>query len=232
MSQQYSSIYHFKRCLQISKQLFAKSSWDHKNGVPLIHRSYSSSSTTSGESSSNKSQLRSVSSRGLTPSQAYNALVEKKEILEDAHQVEIIKAFDKLYKELGNYRPPARESSVSKYFSGIFGTSGGGANLKKMPKGLYIHGAVGGGKTFCMDLFYDVAMVQRKLRVHFHSFMSDVHSRIHRVKQETVHNYSDGTKPRVYDPIPPVAEEIADETWLLCFDEFQVSRFKLYFYLN
>lgn len=162
------------------------------------------------------------------PSQVYSARVQNKEIEEDAHQLEVINAFDKLHKELTNYRPAPKPSSASKFFGGLFGGSSTANPNVNMPKGLYIYGAVGGGKTLCMDLFHDVAPVQRKLRVHFHSFMSDVHSRIHRVKQETVHNFSHGTKPRVYDPIPPVAEGIAEETWLLCFDEFQVSRFRIY----
>jgi len=73
-----------------------------------------------------------------------------------------------------------------------------------------------------MDMFHDLAPVEKKMRVHFHSFMSDVHTRIHQVKQDTVRDYESGTKPKVYDPIPPVAEDIAEEAWLLCFDEFQV----------
>lgn len=60
--------------------------------------------------------------------------------------------------------------------------------LVGIPKGVYIWGSVGGGKTMLMDMFYDVAPVRRKLRVHFHSFMSDVHTKIHRVKQATVSN--------------------------------------------
>lgn len=165
----------------------------------------------------------SSSARG-TPSQAYQSRVSSGEIEQDSHQVEVIKQLDRVYHELINYRPSPKESSTTTMFKGVFGF--GGSNLSGMPKGLYIHGSVGGGKTFCMDLFHDVALVRRKLRVHFHSFMSDVHTRIHRVKQETVHIDNHGTKPRVYDPIPPVAAEIAEETWLLCFDEFQVSRFK------
>lgn len=166
-------------------------------------------------------------SSSSTPSQAYSSRVQKKEIEEDPHQIKIIEAFDMLYVELGNYRPPPKASSITKIFTGIFGPGSDEKVKRKIPQGLYIHGAVGGGKTLCMDLFHDVAPVRRKLRVHFHSFMSDVHTRIHKVKQETVHHSSTGTKPRVYDPIPPVAEEIAEQTWLLCFDEFQVSRFKI-----
>jgi len=74
-----------------------------------------------------------------------------------------------------------------------------------------------------MDLFHSLSPVKRKKRVHFHSFMAEVHAGIHRVKQTTVSTFATGTKPKVYDPIPPVAEDIAQEAWLLCFDEFQVG---------
>lgn len=218
MPNHYTNISGMKRCFIILNALSSPrlhSNWKPGRGElvrSLMKRNWSS---TSGRSSQ-------------TPSQVYSARVQNKEIEEDAHQLEVIKAFDKLHKELTNYRPAPKSSSTS-FFGGLFGGSSTANANVKMPKGLYIHGAVGGGKTLCMDLFHDVAPVQRKLRVHFHSFMSDVHARIHRVKQETVHNFSHGTKPRVYDPIPPVAEGIAEETWLLCFDEFQVSRFRIYY---
>lgn len=85
------------------------------------------------------------------------------------------------------------------------------------PRGLYIHGSVGTGKSFLMDLFYhharDIAKSRKHRRAHFHQFMLDVHRRIHKYKQK---------HPRG-DPIPPVATELAQEARLLCFDEFQVT---------
>ena len=85
-------------------------------------------------------------------------------------------------------------------------------------RGIYIHGDVGRGKTMLMDIFYRRCSVARKRRVHFHAFMADVHERIgsHRkaVKEGTA---------RGDDPIPPVADTIADEARLLCFDEFSVT---------
>ncbi|OXA50916.1 putative ATPase N2B [Folsomia candida] len=165
------------------------------------------------------------------PSEIYAERVRSKQIDDDKYQAEVIKAFDKLQGEISTYKPPPKRTAMVKMFQGIFGGSssqGGGGGVdksgkKRIPSGLYIWGSVGGGKTMLMDLFFDVAPVRRKLRVHFHSFMSDVHTRIHRVKQATVSNVDTGTKPKVYDPIPPVAEEIAETTWLLCFDEFQVT---------
>lgn len=64
--------------------------------------------------------------------------------------------------------------------------------------------------------------MEHKKRVHFHSFMLDVHSRIHEVKKGIVRDHT-STKLQPFDPIPPVASSITENTWLLCFDEFQVD---------
>ena len=86
------------------------------------------------------------------------------------------------------------------------------------PKGFYIHGSVGVGKSMLMDTFYEVCnsgepIRRRRLRCHFHEFMLDVHQRIHAYKKEN---------PRS-DPIPPVAASIAKEARLLAFDEMQIT---------
>jgi cell division protein ZapE len=85
-------------------------------------------------------------------------------------------------------------------------------------KGLYVYGEVGRGKTMLMDLFFETSAVRRKRRVHFHEFMTDVHERVHRYRQEA----KPATAPD-QDPIHRAATAIADETWLLCFDEFHVT---------
>jgi cell division protein ZapE len=81
------------------------------------------------------------------------------------------------------------------------------------PNGLYIVGEVGRGKSMLMDLFFEAADVPRKKRIHFHDFMQQAHKRFHKIKRE---------HPEVDDPIPPLADMIASEAALLCFDEFQV----------
>ncbi|EEB87151.1 hypothetical protein MPER_15619, partial [Moniliophthora perniciosa FA553] len=85
------------------------------------------------------------------------------------------------------------------------------------PKGLYLYGDVGTGKTMLMDLFYSTLPpnIKRKRRVHFHAFMIDVHKRLHAAKLNM--GYKGG------DPIVPVARDLAREAYVLCFDEFQVT---------
>ncbi|KAK5612608.1 hypothetical protein CRENBAI_010699, partial [Crenichthys baileyi] len=89
------------------------------------------------------------------------------------------------------------------------------------PKGLYIYGDVGTGKTMLMDLFYSHVENSRKKRIHFNSFMLDIHKRIHHRKQSLPKRRLG--KMFTYDPISPVAMEISSEICLLCFDEFQVT---------
>jgi len=87
------------------------------------------------------------------------------------------------------------------------------------PHGLYIWGPVGRGKSMLMDLFFSDAPVAKKRRVHFHEFMLEVHDRLHRRREELA---AKGAPPEA-DTIVPIAREIAGETRLLCFDEFQVT---------
>ncbi len=75
-------------------------------------------------------------------------------------------------------------------------------------------GGVGRGKSMLMDIFFDSASVALKQRVHFHAFMAQVHDRLHAWRQKTK-----GSKA---DPLPELAAELAEEAWLLCFDEFHV----------
>jgi cell division protein ZapE len=88
-------------------------------------------------------------------------------------------------------------------------------------RGLYIHGEVGRGKTMLMDLFFESAGVERKRRAHFHEFMADVHERIYTYRQETKSETKNGNNGP--DPIQRAAVAIAEESWLLCFDEFHVT---------
>jgi len=81
------------------------------------------------------------------------------------------------------------------------------------PKGLYIWGDVGRGKTMLMDMFFADAPEEKKARLHFNAFMAQTHARIHALRSQ----------PGMDDPIPHAARAIAKEARLLCFDEFQVT---------
>ena len=80
------------------------------------------------------------------------------------------------------------------------------------PRGVYLWGAVGRGKSMLMDLFYDQLHIQRKRRVHFHAFMLDVHARMREVR-----------KSEAGDPIPLVADALVAEVRCLAFDEMVVN---------
>lgn len=76
--------------------------------------------------------------------------------------------------------------------------------------GLYIWGSVGRGKTFMMDLFFESLAVTKKKRIHFHRMLAEVHARLAQLAD-------------IEDPLDKVADSIARETRVLCFDEFFVS---------
>lgn len=107
---------------------------------------------------------------------------------------------------------------------GLFSFFGGGKAKKAalqdipadLPRGLYLFGDVGSGKTMLMDLFYDTlpSAVRSKTRIHYHNFMQDVHRRLHRMKMEHGNDI---------DAVPFVAADIAEHGNVLCFDEFQVT---------
>ena len=79
-----------------------------------------------------------------------------------------------------------------------------------VPKGVYLYGGVGRGKSFLMDAFYGASKIRRKTRVHFHAFMRSVHADLRTLKHEA-------------DPLVAVAEHLAEKYRLICFDEFHVS---------
>ncbi len=81
------------------------------------------------------------------------------------------------------------------------------------PRGVYLYGPVGRGKSMLMDLFFEHVPVAEKRRVHFHAFMLEVHAAMHRRRQ----------KSHAGDPLPQIAEEILSRHRLLCFDEFYVA---------
>ena len=146
-----------------------------------------------------------------TVAQRHAHLVEQGALREDPAQRPVIAALDRLNDEIQVKRLAKKSSALGWLFAKKRET------LAPV-KGLYIHGGVGRGKTMLMDLFFDVLPVRRKRRVHFNAFMADVHDRIQKHRQAR----KDGTT-KEDDPIPPVARALADEAWVLCFDEFSVT---------
>jgi cell division protein ZapE len=146
-----------------------------------------------------------------TVAQRYAHLVGTGEIADDPAQHPIVVALDRLIDDIRTKRLARKSSSLGWFF----------AKSKAAPElvtGLYIHGGVGRGKTMLMDLFFDMVPVRRKRRVHFNAFMADVQDRI----QKHRHARKNGTA-KEDDPIPPVAKALAEEAWVLCFDEFSVT---------
>ena len=136
------------------------------------------------------------------------ALIGAGRLERDAAQMALAARLDALADALASYRPTRRASALGRLI---------GARAAPAPRGLYIHGAVGRGKTMAMDLFFESAPTQAKRRVHFHAFMADVHARIHQWRRRRMAGEVAGE-----DPIAPVAADLAGEAWLLCFDEFSV----------
>ena len=94
------------------------------------------------------------------------------------------------------------------------------------PKGLYLWGGVGRGKTLLMDIFFNNTGVAAKRRAHFHEFMLDAHERIaawRAADDKTRRRHKAWSRKAPDDPIPLVAHDIAQHAKLLCFDEFQVT---------
>lgn len=163
------------------------------------------------------------SSTITTPLSALKTRIEKGELLADEHQTQAAEALEKLYHQIQNYKPTP-SSRGNKLFN-FFSNNNSKTTSQNAPNGLYIYGSVGGGKTTLMDMFFDCCnTIEKKKRVHFNSFMNNVHSRIHEVKESmNIDRAFNTKKPTSFDPTRPVADMIAAESWLICFDEFQVT---------
>ena len=129
---------------------------------------------------------------------AYEATLAARGYRADAAQRAAAERLQRLYYELLSFKV-ARRATLRRIFS-----------PPVPPRGVYFWGGVGRGKSFLMDCFFDAVPYRRKRRIHFHAFMRDVHRQLFELKGES-------------DPLVRVAERIAKEVRLLCFDEFHVS---------
>src|SRR5262245_27817418 len=140
----------------------------------------------------------------------YEGLVVLKKIERDRAQQALLSRLEEVEQRVVAHRSARRVRPIGWLF--------GNGNQVEPVKGLYVHGDVGRGKTMMMDLFFEANPVVRKRRAHFHEFMADVHERVRTYRQKIKNNEIEGE-----DAIRLSANDIAEESWLLCFDEFHVT---------
>src|SRR5262245_45021498 len=139
----------------------------------------------------------------------YKALVASGAIEADPAQQRAAQAFAALEERLSGYKPIMKQGLLGRLFAD---------KDEPPPRGLYVHGEVGRGKTMLMDLFFQQSPVEHKRRAHFHEFMAEVHERIYTFRQ----NIARGEIADA-DVMALTANAIFEEAWLLCFDEFHVT---------
>lgn len=149
----------------------------------------------------------SPESENLTPLDRYRSMREANELMRDPTQKLAVEKLQSLHHALKGYQPAG-----DSFLAGWKDRFGLGRRTEEPPMGLYLYGPVGRGKSMLMDLFFDTAPVERKRRVHFHAFMLEIQQRLNELRK----------KEKRVDPLMRVAADVADESWLLCFDEFHV----------
>ena len=146
------------------------------------------------------------------PKQVYERLLENGDIQPDPSQARAVEKLQGLHEALAQYSDQMGKQ-------GWMARLRLGRNKKTPPPGLYLWGGVGRGKSMLMDMFFDVAPVEDRKRVHFHGFMQEVHKRMHSFREAV----KAGKAPESTDPLVALSRVITDQAWLLCFDEFHVT---------
>ncbi|EED18297.1 mitochondrial ATPase (Afg1), putative [Talaromyces stipitatus ATCC 10500] len=193
--------------------------------IPVLYTPYSIRSLATAHATSTPQQ------DGVGgPIHEYERRVKADLLRDDPHQRSIINHLQCLHDMLKSYTPPPivhpspddlQEDKKSSFLSSLFKRGAARSDVPRprpenLPKGLYMYGDVGCGKTMLMDLFYDTIPpnIKRKKRIHFHNFMQGVHKDLHAIKK---------ARGREFDALPMVAADIAEIANVLCFDEFQCT---------
>ncbi|MFA5521857.1 MAG: cell division protein ZapE [Castellaniella sp.] len=128
----------------------------------------------------------------------YDQALARRGFARDAAQEAAVDRLQQMHEEWVAFRA-ARSSALRKLF-----------HRPEVPRGVYLWGGVGRGKSFIMDAFYATVPLKRKTRLHFHEFMRGVHQGLTEVRGQA-------------DPLDEVARRVARRHRLICFDEFHVS---------
>lgn len=134
----------------------------------------------------------------LSVQQAYEAALTARGYSADPSQQRAVSALDDCARQWSLFKE-RRSNAIKKLF-----------NHPDIPRGIYLYGGVGRGKSFLMDLFYESVPLKRKTRLHFHEFMREVHRELAVLKG-------------VVNPLNVLAGQMAEKYRLICFDEFHVS---------
>jgi cell division protein ZapE len=150
----------------------------------------------------------------MTPLEHYRSLLNAQKLKPDAAQAKAAERLDRLYYALESYRPHRADRFRFRFF-----------RHRGAPKGLYLFGDVGRGKSALMDMFFASIETVTKRRTHFNAFMAETHGFIHEWRNLSPvgkKRRPEFTRSAGEDPIAPAAKWIASNATLLCLDEFQV----------
>lgn len=147
---------------------------------------------------------------------ADNLLIAIIESLQDLHDTVAHYKAPKVIHPTIESLQPAKKSLFGGFFERKSSNKPNFEISENVPKGIYMYGDVGSGKTMMMDLFYETLPpnITHKSRMHFHNFMQQIHKDLHKMKMQYGNDF---------DAIPFVAADIAERSTILCFDEFQCT---------
>ena len=131
----------------------------------------------------------------------YNKRILSGELAPDANQLKTLQALQNLTAQLEELKPRSSWAVFNLF-----------KKEHQKPRGIYIYGGVGRGKSMLMDLFFEASTIEKKRRVHFHEFMQKIHEDLHEARKENIS-----------EAIRPVAQTIISQVKLLCFDEMQIT---------